>query len=103
MNHSTKNVMIAGSNAVRSGGQQLNFNEVPPNSTAYVIDFFEARHRLLSESERIAQERETHRQIQESAIRRARAFGWIDALEEGFYWLIAAAAVVYLTVGIFGL
>ena len=95
--------MTAGANALQSGGRQLNFNEVPPNSAAYVIDFFEARHGLLSESERIAQEKETHRQIQESAIRRERAFGLIDALEEGFYWLIAAAAVVYLSVGIFGL
>jgi hypothetical protein len=55
--------MTASSNAVRSVEHQPNLNEVPPNSAAYVIDFFEARHRLLTESERIAQESEIDRQI----------------------------------------
>jgi hypothetical protein len=95
--------MPARSNASRSIDQRPNFNEVPPNSAAYVIDFFEARHQLLTESERIAQEREMHRQIQESAIRRERSADFIDALEEAFYWLISAAALVYLAFGIFGL
>jgi hypothetical protein len=65
-------VMTASSNAVRSVEHQPNLNELPPNSAAYVIDFFEARHRLLTESERIAQESEIDRQIQEPAIRRER-------------------------------
>ena len=68
-----------------------NLNEVPPNSAAYVIDFFEARHRLLTESERIAQESAIDREIQEPAIRRARSVGLVDALEEAFYWLILAS------------
>jgi hypothetical protein len=54
--------MTASSNAVRSVEHQPNLNEVPPNSAVYVIDFFEARHRLLTESERIAQESEIDRQ-----------------------------------------
>ena len=94
--------MTAGSDAVRSVDQGPNLNEVPPNSAVYAIDFFEARHRL-TESERIAQERETYRQIQESAIRRERSGGLVDTLEEAFYWLISAAALVYLALGIFGL
>jgi hypothetical protein len=84
--------MTASSNAVRSVEHQPNLNEVPPNSAAYVIDFFEARHRLLTESERIAQESEIDRQIQEPAVRRERSVGLVDALEEAFYWLILAAA-----------
>ena len=80
----------------------MNLYEVPSDSAAYAIDFFEARHRL-TESERIAQEREMDRQIQESAIRRERSADFIDALEEAFYWLISAAALVYLAFGIFGL
>ena len=35
-------------------------------SATYVIDFFEARHRLLTESERIAHERESGRRMEES-------------------------------------
>jgi hypothetical protein len=65
--------MTASSNAVRSVEHQPNLNEAPPNSAAYVIDFFEARHRLLTESERIAQESEIDRQILEPAIRRERS------------------------------
>ena len=66
MNHSTRYVMTARSDVVRSVDHQPNLNEGPPNSAAYFIDFFEARHRLLTESERIAHEREMDRQIQES-------------------------------------
>jgi hypothetical protein len=84
--------MTASSSAVRSVEHQPNLNEVLPNSAAYVIDFFEARHRLLTESKRIAQESEIDRQIQEPAIRRERSVGLVDALEEAFYWLILAAA-----------
>jgi hypothetical protein len=84
--------MATSSNAVRSVEHQPNLNEVPPNSAAYVIDFFEARHRFLTESERIAQESEIDQQIQEPAIRRERSVGLVDALEEAFYRLILAAA-----------
>lgn len=94
--------MTARSNAVTSVDHQPNLNLVPPNSAAYLIDFFEARHRLLTESERIAQEMEMDRQIRESATRRERSVGLLDALEEAFYWLISAAALVYLALGIFG-
>jgi hypothetical protein len=52
---------------------QPNLNEVPPNSVASVIDFFEARHQLLTGAEGIVQEKEMDRQIQESVIRRERS------------------------------
>jgi hypothetical protein len=95
--------MIAHSNAARSVDHQPNLNEVPPNSAAYVIDFFEARHRPLTESERIAQDREMYRQIQKSVIRRERSACLVDAFEEAAYWLISAATLVYLALGIFSL
>jgi hypothetical protein len=95
--------MTARSNVAGSVDHQPNLDEVPPNAAAYVIDFFEARHRLLPESERIAHEREMDRQIQESAIRRKCSVSLVDTLEEGFHWLISAAALVYLALGIFGL
>jgi hypothetical protein len=79
--------MTASFNGVRSVEHQPNLNEVPRNSAAYVTDFFEARHRLLTESERTAQESKIDRQIQEPTIRRERSVGLVDA-----YWLIFAAA-----------
>jgi hypothetical protein len=101
MNDSTRDVMTAHSNVERSVDHQPNLKKVPPNSAAYVIDFFEARHRLLTESERIAHERKMDLQIQESAIRPKCSVGLVDALEEAFNWLILAAALVYLALGIF--
>jgi hypothetical protein len=62
-----------------------------------------AGHRLLAESERIAQESERDRQIQEPAIRRGRSVGVADAFEEGFYWLISAAVLACFVLGILGL
>ena len=89
--------MTASPNAVRPTDNQPNLNELSPTSPACVIEFFEARHRLLTDSERIAQENEIDRQVQ--AIRRGRSVGLLDALEEGFYWLISAAVLAYLALG----
>jgi hypothetical protein len=44
-----------------------------------------------------------YREIKESAIRRERSVCSVDVLEEAFYRLISAAALVYLVLGIFGL
>jgi hypothetical protein len=95
--------MTARSNAARTVDHQPDSNEAPPMSATYVIDFFEARHRLLTESERIAHERELGRQIEEFAIRRKRSVRLFDALEEAFYWIILAAALACLALWIFGL
>ena len=95
--------MTASSNAVRSVEHQANLNEAPPNSAAYVIDFFEARHRLLTDSERIAQKSGMDRQIKEPAIRRKRAEELADAFEQGCYWLLWAVVLVGFALGIFGL
>jgi hypothetical protein len=100
-NHSTGNVMTA--NAVRSIDHQANLNGVLPTSSTCVIEFFEARYRLLTDSERIAEESETDQPARERAIRRGHSVGVRDALEEGCYWLISAAVFASLALGILGL
>ena len=86
-----------------SFGHQSNLTEVSRTSPARVIDFFEARHRLLTDSERVAQKSETDRQIKQPAIRRDRSVDLPDAFEQGFYWLIWAVALAGLALGIFSL
>jgi hypothetical protein len=95
--------MTASPNAVRPTDNQPNLNELSPTSPASVIEFFEARHRLLTDSERIAEESQINQLVQEAAIRRERSVGVADALEEGCYWLISAAVLASLALGIFGL
>jgi hypothetical protein len=102
-NHSTGYAMTASSNAVGPIDHQPNLNERPPASPACVIDFFEARHRLLAESEGIAQEFEIKQEVPETAVRRERSAGLFDALEQAFYWLISAAVLACLALGILGL
>lgn len=68
---------------IKSVHHQPNFNEVPPNSVAYVIDFFEARRRLSLEPEGTAKEAEI-KQGHRKAV----------------YWLISLAGLVSLLVGI---
>ena len=43
--------MTASSNAVRAVEHQPNLKEVPPNSAAYVIDFFEPENRCLKQKD----------------------------------------------------
>jgi hypothetical protein len=95
--------MTASSNAVRPMDDQLNLSQVPPDFPTCVIDSFEARHRLLTESERISQQSERDRQVQEPAIGRWRSVGAADALEEGLHWLIWAAVLACLVIVILGL
>jgi hypothetical protein len=80
--------MTASSNPTPSVGHQANLTEVPRISPARVIDFFEAGHRLLTDSESIAQKSGMDRQIKEPAIRRARSEDLADAFEQGGYWLM---------------
>jgi len=96
-------VMTASSNAVRPIDDQPNLNGVPPDFPTCVIDSFEARHRLLIESERISQQSERDWQVQGSAIGRGRSVGVTDPLEEGIHWLISAAVLACLALGILGL
>ena len=82
---------------------QPNLNGVPPDFPTCVIACFEARHRLLTESERISQPSERDWQVQGPAIGRARSLGVADPLEEGMHWLISAAVLACLALGILGL
>jgi len=72
-------------------------------SPARVVDFFEARHRLLTDSETIAQKGGMDRQVKEPAIRPQRADKFAGAFEQSCHWLIWVVVVAGLTVGIFGL
>jgi hypothetical protein len=95
--------MTASPDVVRPINHQPNLNALSPTSPACVIEFFEARLRLLTDSERIAQESQINQLVREPAIRRERFVGVPDALEDGCYWLISAAVFASLAVGIFGL
>ena len=95
--------MTATSNTVRPIDDQPNLNGVPPDFPTCVIDCFEARNRLLTESERISQPSERDWQVQGPAIGRARSLGVADPLEEGMHWLISAAVLACLALGILGL
>jgi hypothetical protein len=90
--------MTVTSKAIQFIAHHPNLSESLPTSPARVIDFFEARHRLMAESGRIAKECEIER-----AIRRERSAELVDSLEEALYWLISAAVLAYLALGIFGL
>ena len=84
-------------------GHRPILTEVPPVSPAYVIDFFEARRNLLTESERTAQKSEMDRQVQEPVKRREWSLHLAEAFELGCYWLIWAAVLTGLVLGVFGL
>jgi hypothetical protein len=95
--------MTASSTATSSVGHQATLNHVPPTSPVYFIDFFEARDRVLTETEGTVQQSEIERQIKRPAILRDRFAGLVDVLEHGFYWLIWAGVLACLAFGIFGL
>jgi hypothetical protein len=98
-----KDLMTVTSKAIHSIARHPNLGESMPTSPARVIDFVEARHQLMAESERIAENRATELEIEELAIRRERSAELVDTIEEAIYWLILTAVLVYLALGIFGL
>jgi hypothetical protein len=70
--------------------------------SACVINFFEARDRLLAGFEVSSQEFEIKPKAGNVAARRIPSIGRIDRLEESLYWLLSAATLVYLIFGIVG-
>ena len=92
--------MTASSRPTPSVGHRRILIEVPANSPAHVIDLFEARRQLLTESERAAQNSGADRQVREPSRGRERSFDLAEAFEPGCYWLIWAAVLTAL--GIFG-
>ena len=92
------NVMSDSSRSASSAGARP-IVEVRPISPTYVIDFLEARRRLLTESQRNAENSGTDQEIQEPACSRKRSFDLAQIFEEGSYWLIWAAVLTALALG----
>jgi hypothetical protein len=68
--------------------------------SGYAVDFLEARDRLPVGIEGTSQEFEMNRIAKEAAAHRLLAVTRMDRLEESIYWLLAAATIVYLLLGI---
>ena len=83
--------------APSAGGRPI--IEVPPISPTYVIDFFEARRRLLTEPQRTAENSGMDREIHEPASRRKVSLDLAAIFEEASYWLIWAAVLTVLALG----
>ena len=73
--------------------------EVPPISPTYVIDFFEARRRLLTGAQRTAGNNGMDGGIQKPASRRKGSLNLAEVFEEGSYWLIWLAVLMALALG----
>jgi hypothetical protein len=95
--------MTAIPNLIQSGDDQSNLSDVRPTVPPGSAHLLEARQSLLKKSERIDQ------QIALARERRERAFGekvswhFCDGLEQGFYWLMLAAALACLLLGMLGI
>ena len=70
--------------------------------SAHVINFLEARDRLMAGFEVSSKEFAIKRKAGNVAARRIPSIGRIDRLEESLYWLLSAATLVYLIFGIIG-
>jgi len=70
--------------------------------SACVIDFFEARNRLLAGFEASSEAFEIKRTTGNVAARRIPSVGRFDRLEESLYWLLSAAMLIYLVLEIIG-
>jgi hypothetical protein len=82
----------------------ISLTAVPPISPTCVIDFFEARRRALTESQRTAENGGIDREVQEPATsRRKRSLNLAETLQQESYWLIWAAVLTALALGMFGL
>ena len=94
--------MTASSSVPLSIGHQGNLHQVPANSPVCIIDLFDARHRLLTESERIVQQSEIERQIKRPIILPDRFDDLAGIIEQILYWLIWLGVILCLALGIFG-
>jgi hypothetical protein len=95
--------MSVSGNSVRPIGHKLNSNELSPSSPADEVEFFAARHPLVTDSERVVLECETDCAVPEWALRRVSSVGLSDSFEEGYCWLISAATLAFLALGILAL
>lgn len=81
---------------------QQKWSAAPTASLACVIDFFETRDRLSAEFAETRTGFEVKRKVRKVGARRIPSVGRIDRLEESFYWLLSAATLDYLVLGIIG-
>jgi hypothetical protein len=95
--------MTASFNVARSGGDEPNLNEVPPTAPVSIVELCETRQWLPAEFERIAQQKELHREAKERAIRGEVSAHFYDTLEQGLCWVICAVALACLVLGMLGL
>jgi len=86
--------------------QNMNFTQqlsaAPTASLACVIDFFEARDRLSAEFAETRKGFDIKRKVRKVGVHRILSVGRIDRLEESLYWLLSAATLGYLVLGIIG-
>jgi hypothetical protein len=92
--------MITSSKPVQFIDHQPNLNEAPFTSRGDVIDFFEARDRLLAEFCEPVQTSAALRDICDDATRRRRSIELTNRFELSFYWLISLPALAYLALNI---
>jgi hypothetical protein len=68
----------------------------PDASSAHIINFLEARDRLLGGLEKTRGVFEIKRKVGKVAARRIPSGGRIDRLEDSLYWLFSAATLIIL-------
>jgi hypothetical protein len=103
MQESNDYIVMTDSSAFASSGGDRPIMEIAPISPAYVIDFFEARRRLLRESRRTVENNGMDREILKPASCRKRSLDLVEVFEEGGYWLIWVAVLMALALGMFQL
>ena len=74
--------------------------EVTRTSSACVIDFFEARDRLTTGLEKSSQPLAMNRKAGKVDIHRLPSIERADRFEESVYWVLSAAMLVYLLLGV---
>ena len=81
---------------------QQQLSAAPTASLACAIDFLEARDRLSAEFAETGKRFEMKRKVRKVTARRILSAGRINRLEEALYWLLPAATLGYLVLGIIG-
>jgi hypothetical protein len=76
--------------------------EVTRTPAACVIDFFEARDQLTTGLEKSSQPLAINRKAGKVSIHRLPSIERADRFEESVYWVLSAAMLVYLLLGVVG-
>jgi hypothetical protein len=95
--------MTVTSRPAQSTNHRGELNEPPAASSLCVIDFAAARDRLLPETDESIIQFEIKQELRRVAAQRKSSAELFDPVEDCLYWLISAAALVSLLLGILGL